>query len=135
MHIFEGLREIKTFPVSTGFPNSQTQTPEWSGRVGQYVGTFEAFGTYQDDAWYLFGHGRTILLHSVPYVLDEEGRKVYLDMDALGQRPTSHGCIRLAPEDAAWLTRWNPQGVPVTITPWPFDGPEGQGSRGEEGVG
>ena len=135
MHIFEGLREIQTFPLSTGFPDPQTQTPEWSGSVGGYVGTFEAFGTYQDDGWYLFSRGGSILLHSVPYTLDEAGHKLYLDLEALGQRPTSHGCIRLAPEDAAWLTAWNPQGVPVTITAWPFDRPARESDYAEEGVG
>jgi len=124
MHVFEGGREIKTFPVSTGIPGSQTQTPEWSGVVGRYVGTFKSFGTYQDHGWYLFEQGGSILLHGAPYTLDESGRKVYLELDALGQRPSSHGCIRLAPEDAVWLTEWNPQGVAVTITAWPFDQPE-----------
>lgn len=135
MHVFEGWREIRTFLVSAGFPDPETQTPEWSGYVGEYVGTFEAFGTYQDDAWYLFTRGGSILLHSVPYTLDEAGHKVYQGLEALGQRPTSHGCIRLAPEDAAWLTAWNPQGVPVTITAWPYGQPERESDYDEEGVG
>lgn len=135
MHIFEDWREIQTFPVSTGLPDPQTQTPEWSGRVGKYVGTFESFGTYQDNGWYLFSLGGSILLHGAPYTLDEAGHKVYIDLDALGQRPASHGCIRLAPEDAAWLTAWNPQDVPVTITAWPFGPPERESDYDEEGVG
>ena len=135
MHVFEGWREVRTFLVSTGLPDLHTQTPEWSGRVGEYVGTFESLGTYQDDGWYLFRQGGTILLHSVPYTLDEAGHKVYLDLDSLGQRPTSHGCIRLAPEDAAWLTAWGPQGVPVTITAWPFGEPGRESDCDEESVG
>ena len=135
MHIFEEWREIQTFPVSTGLPDPQTQTPEWSGTVGKYVGTFEAFGTYQDDGWYLFSRGGSILLHSAPYTLDEAGHKVYLDLDVLGQRPASHGCIRLAPEDAAWLTAWNPRGVPTTITAWPFGQPGRESDYDEEDVG
>ncbi len=135
MHIFEDWREIQTFPVSTGFPDPQSQTPEWSGTVGAYVGTFEAFGTYQDDGWYLFSRGGSILLHSAPYTLDEAGNKIHMDLDALGQHPASHGCIRLAPEDAAWLTAWNPQGIPVTITAWPFGQPGRESDYDEEGVG
>jgi len=135
MHIFEGWREIRIFLVSTGLPDTHTQTPEWSGRVGKYVGTFESRGTYQDDGWYLFSHGGSILLHGAPYTVDEAGHKVYLELDSLGQRPTSHGCIRLAPEDAAWLTAWDPQGVPVTITAWPFGEPGRESDYSEESVG
>lgn len=135
MHVFEGWREIRIFPVSTGLPESHTETPEWSGRVGEYVGTFESLGTYQDDGWYLFSHGGSILLHGAPYVVDEAGHKVYSDLDSLGRRPTSHGCIRLAPADAAWLTTWDPQDVPVTITAWPSGEPGQQGDEGEGSVG
>ncbi len=135
MHVYEGWREIEAFPVSTGIPGRQTQTPEWSGFVGQYVGSFSSFGTYQDDGWYLFSQGGDILLHGAPYTLDESGRKVYLDLDALGQRPSSHGCIRLAPEDAAWITAWDPQGVPATITPWSFGQPGRESDHDDRGVG
>lgn len=135
MHVFEGWREIRAFPVSTGFPDPQKQTPEWSGRVGKYVGTFEAFGTHQDDGWYLFSDGGDVLLHSIPYTLDEAGNKVYLDLEELGRSPASHGCIRLAPEDAAWLTSWDPEGVPVTITAWPFGHPKRESDYDEKGVG
>jgi lipoprotein-anchoring transpeptidase ErfK/SrfK len=135
MHVFEGWREIRALPVSTGLPDPQTQTPGWSGNVGKFVGSFQAFGTYQDDGWYLFSQGGDILLHGAPYTLDEDGRKAYVDIEALGQRPASHGCIRLAPEDAAWLTDWDPRGVPATITAWPFAQPGRESDYSEEGVG
>jgi lipoprotein-anchoring transpeptidase ErfK/SrfK len=135
MHVFEGWREIRTCPVSTGLPDLQTQTPEWTGSVGEYVGSFRSFGTYQDHGWYLFSRGGDILLHGAPYTVDEAGHKVYREIEALGQRPASHGCIRLAPEDADWLTAWNPQGVPVTITGWPFGEPGRESDYDEEGVG
>jgi hypothetical protein len=135
MHVYQGWREIRTFPVSTGIPGPQTQTPGWSGLVGEYVGSFQSFGTHQDDGWYLFSRGGDILLHGAPYALDEAGRKAYLDLDALGQRLTSHGCIRLAPEDAAWVTAWDPQGVPATITPWPFGQLGRESDHDDKGVG
>lgn len=124
MHIYENGVEIRTLPCSTGLPLDYHWTPAWSGTVGRYVGTFYAFGAYADEAWMLFKASGDILIHSVPYVW-EDGRKVYRDLDALGQRPSSHGCIRLSPEDARWLTEWNPQGVPISITPltrtdWPW---------------
>ena len=56
------------------------------------------------------------LIHSAPYKL-VDGQKMYEDMEALGAYPASHGCIRLAPEDATWFTEWNPQGVPLAILP------------------
>ena len=136
MHVFDGWHQIRAFPVSTGIPDPETLTPEWSGLVGEYVGTFKSFGTYQDDGWYLFSQGGGILFHGAPYTSEESGRKIYQDLDALGQRPSSHGCIRLAPEDAAWLTEWSPYAVPVTITAWPSGQPERESVHDEEkGVG
>ncbi len=70
---------------------------------------------WADEAWYLYPSLGSILVHSLPY-LWHNGYKVYLEADALGTRPASHGCIRLAPEDAAWLTAYNPQGALMTIT-------------------
>ena len=116
MHIYEKGVEIRALPCSTGLPLDWHWTPEWSGIVGPYQGTFFAFGAYCDDAWLLFKATGDILIHSVPYTW-VDGAKVYQDLDALGQRPSSHGCIRLAPEDARWLTAWNPEGVPIVITP------------------
>jgi hypothetical protein len=57
-----------------------------------------------------------MLIHSAPYV-KEDGKKVYLDLDLLGVRPASHGCIRLPPEEADWFTAWEPQGAHVIILP------------------
>jgi lipoprotein-anchoring transpeptidase ErfK/SrfK len=115
MHIYENGAEIRVLPCSTGKPLDWHWTPAWSGRVGDYAGTFAAYGAYQDDGWYLFKATGDILIHSAPYTI-VDGRKVYQDLEALGVRPSSHGCIRLAPEDARWLTEWNPLGVPIAIT-------------------
>jgi lipoprotein-anchoring transpeptidase ErfK/SrfK len=107
------LREL---PVSTGDESRGYRTPPWYGLVGKYEGTFQSFGVYADEGWYLFEDHGSILIHSAPYKL-VGGQKVYEDMDALGAYPASHGCIRLAPEDATWFTGWNPQGVPLVILP------------------
>ena len=107
------LREL---PVSTGDESRGYRTPPWYGLVGKYEGTFQSFGVYADEGWYLFEDHGSILIHSAPYKLID-GQKVYEDMEALGAYPASHGCIRLAPEDAAWFTTWNPQGVPLVILP------------------
>jgi hypothetical protein len=42
------------------------------------------------------------VIHSVPYIR-QGGDKVYDQLDALGIRPSSHGCVRISLEDAQWL--------------------------------
>lgn len=116
LYVFENGVLVRDIPCSTGLPYSNTYTPAWSGVVGDYWGTFFAYDAYADEAWYLFKSDGSILIHSLPYTLTAENvEKEYQDADALGMRPASHGCIRIAPEDAAWLTAWNPSGVPITI--------------------
>jgi len=109
----EPLRELS---VSTGDESRGYRTLPWYGLVGKYEGTFQSFGVYADEGWYLFEDHGKILIHGAPYKL-VDGQKVYEDMEALGAYPASHGCIRLVPEDATWLTAWNPQGVPLAILP------------------
>ncbi|NLG50044.1 MAG: L,D-transpeptidase [Chloroflexi bacterium] len=116
MYIFNYGELYRDIPCSAGLPDSDKYTPAWSGEVGRYWGTFFAFDVYADDAWYLYKSAGSILIHSLPYTLDEEGNKIYQDRDALGVRPSSHGCIRIAPEDAEWLTAWNPEGVACTVS-------------------
>ena len=97
MYVYQNGAKIRSIPISTGKPDQETtMTPAWEGRVGKYVGTFFAYGTYADNAWYLFDHNGGILIHSAPYLL-EDGKKVYQELDVLGVRPMSHGCIRLPP--------------------------------------
>jgi lipoprotein-anchoring transpeptidase ErfK/SrfK len=117
MVVYENGKEIRRIPVSTGKPDQiETHTPAWEGEVGKFVGTFFAYGTWADEAWYLFEHYGSMLIHGAPY-LKENGQKVYQELDALGVRPLSHGCIRLPPEEAAWFSSWKPQGAHVIILP------------------
>ncbi|MBC7263048.1 MAG: L,D-transpeptidase family protein [Chloroflexi bacterium] len=119
MYIYENGVQVRVLPCSTGLPdNEETRTPAWEGTVGKYWGTFSSFGTTQDEGWFLFKHHGSILIHGAPYTLDEDGNKVYQDLDALGVRPISHGCIRLHPDDARWFTQWGPEGAHIVIMPW-----------------
>ena len=111
-----GGEMLRTLPVSTGDETRGYRTLAWYGLIGRYVGTFNAYGVYADDAWYLFEDAGQILVHSAPYRL-VDGRKVYEELDALGSYPASKGCIRLLPEDARWFTQWQPEGVPLVILP------------------
>jgi|YNPNPStandDraft_1061719.scaffolds.fasta_scaffold11075_3 hypothetical protein len=117
MTIWEPGQPIRELPISTGDETRGYRTPAWYGLVGKYWGTFHAFGTYADEGWYLYEDPTgSILIHGAPYRL-VNGEKHYEDLEALGNYPASHGCIRLSPEDAAWFTAWKPQGVPLVILP------------------
>lgn len=116
LYIYEYGELLREIPCSTGLPESDKYTPAASGRVGEYWPTFTSFGVEADDAWYLFRSSGNILIHSLPYLRDEQGNKLYQDAEMLGVRPSSHGCIRIAPEDARWLTAYNPNGALFEVT-------------------
>lgn len=108
------LREMK---VSTGDEALGYPTPPWYGLIGVYWGTFYGFGTWADEGWYLFDDPTgSNLIHGLPY-RQVDGQKVYDGLDALGNYPASHGCIRLHPDDARWFSAWRPQGAPIVILP------------------
>lgn len=124
MRIYEGDRLAVVLPVSTGWPGiRKTATPEWSGRVGEFWGTFTSFGTTQDLGFWLYtdylpdgSWNGDILFHGAPYTVGLDGAKQY-ELDGIGTTPVSNGCIRLEPSDAEWMMRWDPVGVPLTIEP------------------
>lgn len=115
MYVFERGELVRDLLCSTGLPTDTTYTEAWEGQIGKYWGTFFSFGTYQDNAWYLYQSLGSILVHGLPYT-EEDGYRIYQGREFLGVQPSSHGCIRLAPEDAQWFTRWNPQGAYMVIT-------------------
>ncbi len=120
MRIFENGHEVRIIPVSTGRPVTNAFTPPWQGTVGDDWGSgaFRNSGLYSDFMWFLFpGPEGSILIHSVPYQ-KQGAEKQYDRLDALGVEPVSNGCVRISPEDAAWLKQWNPVGVPIEITRW-----------------
>lgn len=117
MRVYEGGQLVREIPTSTGRPVSNAFTPSWQGTVGNYWGRngFVDRDLLADYIWYLFdGPEGSILIHSVPYLLQGDV-KVYDQLEALGREPVSNGCIRISPEDAAWLLDWNPIGVPIAI--------------------
>jgi len=120
MAVMLGGRLLRLLHVTTGDPRYGWETPAWSGVVGPYWGTFQGRGgVWADDGWWLFaGPGGNFLIHSLPYLLGPDGSKRYQGADALGVMPASNGCIRLAPEDAAWFTALDPEGMPIIILPY-----------------
>lgn len=126
MTIVEAGRVLRTLPISSGDPDRGWYTPAWTGKIGEYWGTFTANGASADEAWYLFQAGGSILIHSSPYTLAPDGSKIYQGVDELGVFPASRGCIRVAPEDAAWFSAWGPYDTPIVVLPW-------DGGTGREG--
>ncbi len=117
MHLFEKGKRMRVIPVSTGMGTISTTTISWRGKVGQYLGGGAVVGNmYVDDMWFLFPdlYG-LVLIHTVPYTKSGQ-LKQYDQLDALGNRPASHGCVRISPQDAQWLKTWNPVGVPIEIS-------------------
>lgn len=120
MFVYDKGYLLRTIPVSTGKPTSRTLTRSWYGTVGADMGRgLVNYGFTVDYRWYLYPdlYGN-ILIHTVPYTLAGDIRH-YDRPEALGVEPTSHGCIRLSEEDAAWLQEWNPVGATIQITRWP----------------
>jgi len=115
LRVYEDGVQVRVLPVSTGVPPDYT--PAFAGRVGYYAGTIYGYGTWADHAWYVMTARGDIYIHGAPYVFSRDGEKVYQGLEFLGVRPSSHGCIRLHPADAEWLTAWDPAGVPIVITP------------------
>jgi lipoprotein-anchoring transpeptidase ErfK/SrfK len=113
LRVYEDGTEIRTLLVSTGAP--PYYTPAFAGNVGHYVKTIYGFGEWADHAWYVFTASGNIYIHGAAYQLPG-GMKEYIDLEYLGVQPSSHGCIRLHPADAEWLTAWDPLGVPILIT-------------------
>jgi lipoprotein-anchoring transpeptidase ErfK/SrfK len=116
MTIWDPGQPVRELPVSTGDESRGYRTPAWYGLVGDYWGTFHAFGVYADEGWYLYEDAGSILIHGAPYEL-KDSIKVYEQLDALGKYPASRGCIRLRPQDAKWFTQWQPKGVPIVVLP------------------
>lgn len=118
LYAYEDGVLIRAMPVSTGV--QMYYTPAFSGYVGYYVGTLYSEGLWADNAWYITKARGNIYIHSVPYTFSETGEKIFQGLEFLGVSPSSHGCIRLHPDDAQWLTDWNPEGAFILITPPDF---------------
>ena len=117
MYVYEGGAEVRALPVSTGMLTSRTFTRAWIGLVGQDLGAATVDGGMRaEQAWYLFPDlFGNILLHTLPYV-EQGSMRIYDQPEALGVRPSSHGCVRVSAQDAQWLKEWGPVGVPIEIT-------------------
>lgn len=93
---------VRTMTCSTG--KKATPTP-----LGTFTNTgrgarwhyFKKFNTWAQYAWYIDGD---IMFHSVLFNSDDEDTLIKSTVRNLGKR-ASHGCVRLAVDDAKWI--WN----------------------------
>ncbi len=110
VRIYDADLLIKDLTASTGLNNS---TPMGSFLL-QNRGEWFFSSKYQEGArwWVSFKDWGTYLFHSVP--MDRQGIIIDEEADKLGI-PASHGCVRLAAEDAQWLYNNLPAGTPVSI--------------------
>ena len=103
---------VKKMKCSTG--KNATPTP-----VGTYTSTtgpgarwhyFKKYDCWAQYAYYIQGD---IMFHSVLYG-EKEGRVTQSSVNNLG-RKASHGCVRLAVEDAKWIYQNCPKGTTVIV--------------------
>ena len=106
-------KEVKKFKCSTGMAGYDTPS-----------GTYQAGGRVTFDEWYYFKDYNCyakyayrivggVLFHSVLYSAKKKG-PTNSSVNALG-RKASHGCVRLAVENAQWICENCPEGTTVVI--------------------
>ncbi|KUK13071.1 MAG: Uncharacterized protein XD51_0087 [Moorella sp. 60_41] len=102
---------IKDWPASTGTPDKPTPTGVFAI---QNRGEWFFSEKYQQGGrwWVSFKDWGVYLFHSVP--MDRQQNIIEAEAARLGT-PASHGCVRLATENAKWIYDHIPQGTPVYI--------------------
>jgi len=111
VYIMQGEEAVKTMVASTGVEGKETP-----------LGTFEIQNRgewffnekYQQGAmyWVSFKDWGIYLFHSL--AMDKNREVIPEEAEKLGQ-PASHGCVRLAIEDAKWIYDNIPQQTKVVI--------------------
>ena len=108
-------RLIATIPSSTGL--SDTTPPGVFKVFSKSAQTFYIPNPSERMRWMVrFTKGRqggNIGFHGIPYVV--KGSKEVPFPTPLGEKPSSHGCVRLANQDAEWLFRNMSVGATVTV--------------------
>ena len=105
--------ELKSFKCSTGVDESPTPTGIYQSGGKVTSGKWYYFADYNCYAKYAYRIVGGILFHSVLYNSDKSG-PTNSSVRALG-RKASHGCIRLAEENALWIFQNCPEGTTIII--------------------
>lgn len=105
--------EIKSFKCSTGMEGYDTPTGIYQSGGRVTYGEWYYFADYNCYAKYAYRIVGGILFHSVLYNSSKKG-PTSSSVRALG-RKASHGCIRLAEENAQWIHANCPVGTTIVI--------------------
>ena len=100
---------LKGMICSGGAPGSPTPLGNFTTTQKIY---YSWLPKYSVGAYYFVRFYGSYLFHSVPF--DSSGNMIIEEYEKLGT-PASHGCIRLAVEDAKWIYENLPLGVEVFI--------------------
>ena len=100
---------LKEMICSGGTPGSPTPLGNFTTTQKIY---YSWLPKYSVGAYYFVRFYGSYLFHSVPF--DSSGNMIIEEYEKLGT-PASHGCIRLAVEDAKWIYENIPLGVEVFI--------------------
>lgn len=103
-YVYKDGQLVRSMVCSTGLVDGDDDTPLGSYLInesGKKKGTWFYSSKYREGAKYWVGFiGGTYLFHSV--AMDEEGHIIESEAAKLG-KPASHGCVRLAVENARWF--------------------------------
>ncbi len=105
--------QIKKFKCSTGMDGYATPTGTYQGGGKITIDEWYYFKEYNCYAKYAYRIVGGILFHSVLYNANKKG-PTNSSVRALG-RKASHGCVRLAEDDAKWIYDNCPEGTTVVI--------------------
>ena len=106
-------KELKSFKCSTGVDSSPTPTGTYQSGGKVTSGKWYYFADYNCYAKYAYRIVGGILFHSVLYNSNKQG-PTNSSVRALG-RKASHGCIRLAEDNAEWIFQNCPEGTTIII--------------------
>jgi lipoprotein-anchoring transpeptidase ErfK/SrfK len=118
--VTQGGQVVKQYPISMGKPS----TPSWSGHfVVMERDYYVVFDTLDQPGGYRIpvNYAERItwsgtFIHSAPW-----------SVWAQGSRNVSHGCVNVAPRNAAWIYRNSLVGDPVSISGTPIHADAGNG--------
>ena len=105
--------QVKKFKCSTGMEGYATPTGTYQSGGKVTSGEWYYFSDYNCYAKYAYRIVGGILFHSVLYNANKQG-PTNSSVNALG-RKASHGCVRLAVDDAKWIFENCPEGTTGVI--------------------
>lgn len=113
--IMKGTKILYTMLTSSGIDTS----PDTSTPLGTYYIQAEKGATFYSPSekeganyWTSWKNHGEFLFHTIP--IDKNGNYIMTEAAKLGQ-PASHGCFRLAINDAKWIYNNIPEGTKVVI--------------------